>query len=205
MGCTNSKTAVKQEAAPGDDRLVAVAPVPHQGGAAAPPGSDADGKASAAPVKQEAKAGDDLVAVAPMTPHQGAPAAAAVRSDADAGAAGTPAHKTFGSKHVILSYEWSVQKQVTAVREVLKARGVPCWMDIDGCAVVWMRQKIEEGAPGQSCACLARHRREAAADSHAAASQGHADRHLRLHVSRVLPCRPVKTLCSACLTRLTRA
>ena len=199
MGCTNSKTAVKQEAAPGDDRLVAVAPVPHQGGAA-PPGSDAGGEASAAPVKQEAKAGDDLVAVAPVMPHQGKPAPA--RSDADVG---TPGHETFGSKHVILSYEWSVQKQVTAVREVLKARGVPCWMDIDGCAVVWMRQKIEEGAPGQSCACLARHRREAAADSHAAASQGHADRHLRLHVSRVLPCRPVKTLCSACLTRLTRA
>ena len=38
----------------------------------------------------------------------------------------------FGSKHVILSYQWDVQEEVKAVRDVMKAMGVPTWMDIDG-------------------------------------------------------------------------
>ena len=38
----------------------------------------------------------------------------------------------FGSKHVVLSYQWDIQDLVVNAREQLKARGVPTWMDIDG-------------------------------------------------------------------------
>jgi hypothetical protein len=36
----------------------------------------------------------------------------------------------WGTKHIILSYQWDVQVEVTNVRELLKKRGVPVWMDI---------------------------------------------------------------------------
>ena len=38
----------------------------------------------------------------------------------------------YGDKHVILSYQWDVQEEVKAARDLLKAKGVPTWMDIDG-------------------------------------------------------------------------
>ena len=35
-------------------------------------------------------------------------------------------------RHVMLSYQWSQQDKVVRVRKALQARGVNCWMDIDG-------------------------------------------------------------------------
>lgn len=32
----------------------------------------------------------------------------------------------------MLSYQWSQQDKVVRVRKALQARGVNCWMDIDG-------------------------------------------------------------------------
>ena len=38
----------------------------------------------------------------------------------------------FGTKHAILSYQWDVQEEVKMVQDLMKAKGVPTWMDIDG-------------------------------------------------------------------------
>eukprot|EP01047_Picozoa_sp_COSAG01_P050640 COSAG01_NODE_5138_length_4460_cov_2.442559_3_plen_533_part_00 len=40
--------------------------------------------------------------------------------------------KLFRGKHAMLSYQLDVQQQVKAVRELLKAQGIPTWMHTDG-------------------------------------------------------------------------
>eukprot|EP01043_Picozoa_sp_COSAG02_P053252 COSAG02_NODE_5854_length_3987_cov_169.941872_4_plen_228_part_00 len=62
--------------------------------------------------------------VAASPAHQGTPS----RTDAEGG--------IFGTKHVVLSYQWDCQKKVTTARDLLKKRGVPTWMDIGASAIL---------------------------------------------------------------------
>ena len=83
-----------------------------------------------------------LVAVVPDGPHQGVPpaqspaAAHGVTKQQQEAVANKEADKglaiLFGSKHLMLTYQWDTQEQVKAVRELLKSHGIPTWMDIDG-------------------------------------------------------------------------
>ena len=50
--------------------------------------------------------------------------------------------KLFGGKHAILTYQWDVQEQVKAVRELLNAQGIPTWMDIDGYGAFVIRRCV---------------------------------------------------------------
>eukprot|EP01052_Picozoa_sp_SAG31_P002386 SAG31_NODE_84_length_27014_cov_3.743006_13_plen_344_part_00 len=43
--------------------------------------------------------------------------------------------KIFGQTHCMLSYSWSIQKEVTAIRSLIQKEGVPTWMDIDGASL----------------------------------------------------------------------
>ena len=113
MGCANTKTAVEQP--PVAPTVVATDP----------------------------QKGDDLLNVAPAAayptkgPHQGKsteqPTTPQVVDSISA---------LFGGKHAILSYQWDVQEHVVAVRELLKKRGIPTWMDIDGCDALLERVEL---------------------------------------------------------------
>ena len=97
-------------------------------------------------VKQTSE-GDELLPVAPNSsrqqqegvattagaPHQGLHVVGAVDNEEIIGEATST---LFGSKHVILSYQWDVQEQVVLVCGLLKARGIPTWMDVDGYAAL---------------------------------------------------------------------
>ena len=61
------------------------------------------------------------------SPHYG------LADPSGAGAVDTAADiDIFGNKHVILSYQWDAQEEVKVAQDMLKARGIPTWMDIDG-------------------------------------------------------------------------
>eukprot|EP01047_Picozoa_sp_COSAG01_P042919 COSAG01_NODE_3777_length_5704_cov_34.622658_1_plen_190_part_00 len=90
----------------------------------------------------------ELVAVVPDgSPHQGtptpSPAAAAVAHNDDSNKKQEVSTnkedeyvlpRLFGDKHAMLTYQWDSQEQVQTVRSLLKSRGIPTWMDIDGYA-----------------------------------------------------------------------
>ena len=43
----------------------------------------------------------------------------------------SPKGKARQDKHAMLSYQWDHQTEVTAIRKMLEARGIGCWMDVD--------------------------------------------------------------------------
>ena len=74
--------------------------------------------------------------------EQGKPRAAS----ADRSAA--PAHQS--TKHVMLSYQWDNQRQVTKVHELLTKLGVACWMDIHGGMGTDVYESMAEGVSNAS-------------------------------------------------------
>lgn len=54
-------------------------------------------------------------------------------------------------KHAFLSYQWDVQEQVKEIKELLNARQVKCWMDIDGGMKSDIYDSMAEGVQGAAC------------------------------------------------------
>eukprot|EP01052_Picozoa_sp_SAG31_P021337 SAG31_NODE_1645_length_7652_cov_2.069906_2_plen_249_part_00 len=61
----------------------------------------------------------------------GAPVLQFGTSQANTGAGGELA-SLFGDKWCMLSYTWDHQEEVKSAHDMLKARGIPTWMDVDG-------------------------------------------------------------------------
>jgi male-specific lethal 1 len=59
----------------------------------------------------------------------------------------------FGKKHAILSYQWDNQEEVKVARDLLKAKGVPTWMDIDGGMQTDIYDSMAEGV-GNAAVCI---------------------------------------------------
>ena len=95
-------------------------------------------------VAMQASPREDPEAAADDRPHFGSAPAAAQPQPAQ------PAQSSSGAKHVMLSYQWAHQAQVTRVYDTLTRLGVKCWMDISGGMGQDIYESMAEGVSNAS-------------------------------------------------------